>query len=131
MEKEKFTMTYSAPTKAERNEIEDIRKSYLPKAKENEKLEELKALDKKVKKTPKLWAYVFGVVFVLLFGFGLTMVLEWGNLILGVIISSLGVILMIANYFVYKKIFSKLKLKYKDKILSLSEELLNEKQGEN
>lgn len=131
MEKEKFTMTYSAPTKAERNEIEDIRKNYLPKAKENAKLEELKALDKKVKKTPKLWAYVFGVVFVLLFGVGLTMVLEWKRLILGVIISSLGVILMIANYFVYKKIFSKLKLKYKDRILSLSEELLNEKQGEN
>lgn len=131
MEKEKFKMTYSAPTKAERDEIEDIRKSYLPMNNENAKLDELKTLDKKVRKTPKLWAYIFGVIFVLLFGFGLTMVLEWKKYALGVIISAFGVILMIANYFIYRKIAEKLKQKYKDKILSLSEELLNEKQGEN
>lgn len=131
MEKEKFKMTYSAPTKAERDEIEDIRKSYLPANKENTKLDELKALDKKVRKTPKLWAYVFGVVFVLVFGLGLTMVLEWKNYVFGVIISLLGVILMTANYFIYKLTTNKLKQKYKDRILSLSEELLNEKQGEN
>lgn len=130
MGKEKFEFTYSAPTKEERAEIEDIRKEYLEKTATEKKLDELKALDKKVKILPRVLAYVFGTIAILVFGLGLTMVLEWGICVWGVAVGALGCIFMALNYFVYKKIKTAIQKKYKSRILTLSDELLNEGQDD-
>lgn len=122
----KFKYTYKAPSKEEREEIEDIRKEYLPKDEGEEKLETLRKLDNKVKNTPIIYSLSIGIIGVLVFGLGLTMVLEWNIIIWGVIVSVIGCFIMIPAYFIYKKIKERMVEKYKDKILTLSEELLNE-----
>lgn len=127
MDKDKFEYTYSAPTKSEREQIEDIRKNYLPKSDEENKLEKLKKLDNKVKNIPTIWSLCLGIGGILIFGLGLTMILEWNIVLWGVIVSIIGCIPMGLAYPIYKKTKNKLTEKYKDDILKLSEELLNEK----
>lgn len=122
----KFKYTYSAPSKEEREEIEDIRKGYLPKEEREEKLETLKKLDKLVKNIPVIYSLSDGIIGVLVFGLGLTMVLEWNMPVWGVIVSLLGVFIMSFAYLIYNLMKNKMMSKYKDEILSLSEELLNE-----
>lgn len=121
----KFKMTYSAPTKSERDEIEDIRKNYIL-APRNDKLDKLKALDKKAKLTPKLLAWTIGIVSLLVFGLGITMILEWKITLWGVIVSVVGIVPTILTFRFYKCIKAKFTAKYKDEILKLSSELLNE-----
>ena len=75
--KEGFEYGYSAPTAGERREIEGIRSKYMPADERQQKLERLKALDRKVKRPAVLLAAVLGVCGVLLFGLGMCMVLEW------------------------------------------------------
>lgn len=122
---EKFKMTYSAPTKSERDEIEDIRKKYILPQK-NEKFDRLKALDKKARLTPKLLAWAIGVISILVFGLGITMILEWNIILWGVVVSAAGLIPTVLTYNFYKFIKSNFTKKYKDEILKLSNELLNE-----
>ncbi len=126
MDNNKFEFTYKAPTKSERETIEDIRKNYLPKPEEENEFEKLKKLDGKVKNIPTIWGLCVGIVGVLIFGLGLTMVLEWNLLVSGIIVCVAGCIPMVGAYPVYKKSKSILTNKYKDKILALSEKLLNE-----
>ena len=71
----KFEFTYSAPTETERKEIEFIRNQYQTNNK-NEKLQQLKNLDKKVNNIPTCVAIILGVIGILVFGLGLTMILE-------------------------------------------------------
>lgn len=126
MNKNKFQFTYSAPTKTEREEIEDIRKNYLPEDEKESKLKKLKKLDEKVKNIPTMWSLCLGIGGVLIFGLGLTMILEWNLVALGVIIDIISCVPMGLAYFVYNRLKTKLTQKYKDEILALSEELLNE-----
>lgn len=126
MSEEKFEYTYTAPTKSEREEIEDIRKHYLKKTDSESKLERLKSLDNKVKNIPTVISLTVGIVGVLIFGLGLTMILEWNIMIWGVVVCTMGCIVMIPAYFIFKSLKQKLTAKYKDEILTLSDELLGE-----
>ena len=54
--KEGFEYSYSAPTAGERREIEGIRSKYMPADERQQKLERLKALDRKVKRPAVLLA---------------------------------------------------------------------------
>lgn len=125
MEKEKFEYTYSAPSKLEREEIEDIRRDYIEKTDTQIKFDRLKSLDKKVKLIPKLLAWSLGIVGILVFGLGLTMVLEWKLNVWGIIVGVMGTAMMVANYFIYKKIKTHVTKKHKNEILLLSDELLD------
>ncbi len=123
---EKFNFTYSAPTKNEREEIEDIRKNYLPKTEEDSKLVRLKKLDNKVKNTPMALSLSVGIIGTLIFGLGITMILEWKIIAFGIIVAIVGLIPVGFAHFTYKKLLNKLTEKYREEILKLSEELLNE-----
>lgn len=129
LEHDKFKFSYLAPTKYEREQIEDIRKNYLPKSQEENKFEKMKKLDSKVKNVPTIWGFVVGIIGILIFGLGMTMVLEWNIIIFGIAVCLIGLIPMIFAYFIYKKLKDKLTEKYKDEILNLSEELLNEEKS--
>lgn len=121
-----FKFSYSAPSSNERKEIESIRNNYLEKSHSSDnKLQELRRLDKKVKNTPNLVALIFGIIGILMFGLGLSMILEWKIIVWGVIVSIIGIIPVILAYPIYKIIFSSMKKKYSAQILKLSEELLN------
>lgn len=123
---ENFNYTYTAPTEAERREIESIRNAYLPQGEETNKLKRLISLDKKVNNTAKAIAISIGVVGLLIFGLGMSMVMEWAIYVWGVVIALVGCAVMAVAYPVMRLTLSKLKQKYGKEILQLSEELLND-----
>ena len=127
MENNQFNYTYSAPTEEERKEIASIRKQYVPVEKTETKLERLRRLDKLVKNTPTIVAITLGTVGSLIFGLGLTFILEWNIWLWGVICMAIGSIPMAISYPVYKWILKRYKRRYGTEILKLSEEILNEK----
>lgn len=122
---DKFTYEYSAPTKAERNEIEDIKRRYSTVNGTFDKLSRLRNLDKKVKNPPVIISLTLGIVGTLIFGLGLTMVLEWQILVWGIIVMLIGCAPMVAAYFAYNYVLNKNKSKYSKEILRLSDELLS------
>lgn len=123
--KNDFEYKYVAPTSEERKEIESIRKSYTQKPNIN-KLYYLRKLDYKVKNIPAIIGLIMGIVVLLIFGTGITMVLEWSIVIFGVIVGIIGISVMAIVYPVFLKISKYLKDKYSDEIIKLSEELLND-----
>ena len=121
-----FKYNYTAPTQKERTMIEHIKKQYEEKSEHSKKMERLRKLDSQVKNPPAIIALVFGIVGVLIFGFGLAMILEWGILLWGIILCVVGCIPMSLAYLIYNIIYQKQKEKYSEQILKLSSELLNE-----
>ena len=128
---DKFDYKYSAPTEEERREIDNIRRQYTPRDKSKTRLERLKKLDAKVKNTALAVSLTVGIVGCLIFGLGLTMVLEWNLLLWGVIVAAAGAIPMIFAYPLHKYALKKGKQKYAEEILKLSDELLNENDDKN
>lgn len=107
--------------------VEKIRSDYIEKSKEQSKLSELKALDKKVKVPSMIFAYIFGAIGALVLGVGMCLAMEViGNaMIAGVIIGLIGIIMVSINYPIYRKILAKRKEKYSSQIIAKSDELLN------
>jgi len=126
MKNNDFEYKYSAPTSDERREIESIRNSYISKNNDTCKLEYLRKLDRKVRNTPTIISLIIGILGTLTFGLGLSMILEWEILVGGIIVSLVGCVLAFIGYPVYLVISKHMKNKYTDKILKLTEELLND-----
>ena len=91
------------------------------------KLEELKALDKKVKVPARVFAYIFGVIGSLVLGVGMCLAMEviGDAMIAGIIIGLIGITMVVINYPWYHKILNKRKAKYSSQIIAKSDELLN------
>lgn len=106
--------------------IERIRASYTPK--ERTKLDELKTLDKKVKRPAKIFAYVFGSLSSLVLGTGMCLAMKviGDSMVLGIGIGLLGILLVSINYPMYKSILKNRKKKYANQIFELSNSLLNQ-----
>ncbi len=119
----KFKYSYSAPTKEERREIEDIRRRYGGN-KEQGSIERLRKLDSAVKNPPMILGLTLGIVGVLVFGTGLTMVLEWSLLAWGVVVMLVGCAMMAAAYPAYNVLYAFNKKKHAEEILNLTDELL-------
>ena len=121
-----FNFKYSAPSQEERKEIDSIRRQYLPQEKTETKMERLRRLDGLVKSVPTICSLVLGVVGMLIFGLGLTMILEWSIWLWGIVLMVIGSVPMAIAYPIYKLLLKKYKNRYGEEILRLSEELLNE-----
>jgi hypothetical protein len=123
----KFEYSYSAPTEAERKEIESIRRQYVAEEKREETdMEKLRRLDAKVRNMPTMYALIMGVFGILVFGLGLAMVLEWGMMLWGIVVMVVGALPMGLAYPIYQFTLKEGKKKYGAEILELSEKLLNE-----
>ena len=109
--------------------IERIRASYTEK--EITKLDELKKLDKKVKRPAQIFAYVFGSISSLVLGTGMCLAMKVIGaslsfaMPLGIGVGLLGILLVSINYPMYKKILKSRKEKYAQQIFELSDSLLN------
>lgn len=122
-----FSYKYSAK---ENTEVQEIRKKYLPE--QRNKMDELKELDAKVKSPASRFAYIFGCISAIIMGAGMSLVMtDIGQMIgldetmaLGIVIGVIGMILAIATYPIYKKMFTSRKRKYAEQILRLSEEIM-------
>lgn len=122
---EKFNYIYSVPTEEERKEILAIRNKYIPSDNVETKLDILRKLNDKVIKLPKIISIILGIVGVLIFGLGISMVLEWDIVISGVVISAVGVIIACVSYPIYNVILKHNKKKFSNEIIKLSDEILN------
>lgn len=129
MSENKFKYTYSAPTQEERREIESIRAAYErnPRA---EKLARLRRLNARVKNAAMSIALSLGIIGVLVFGLGMAMTLSWGMIAAGVAVSAAGIVPMALAAPAYNFILRRGKKKYGEEIVRLSEELLDEDEGE-
>lgn len=91
------------------------------------KLDELKNLDKLAKRRATVFAYVFGVIGTLILGLGMTFFLYWTeSFFWGFPFAIIGTIMMVISYPIYKRVHKKLKDKYKEEIIELSNSLLEE-----
>lgn len=119
--KESFNYNYSSINK---EEVEKIRNKYI-KTQESD-LDELRKIDAKVSNTSTYISISIGIIGVLVFGTGLSLVLSFNKFILGIIVSFFGLIIMGTGYLANKFVLNKMKQKYAPRILELSEKLLKE-----
>ena len=106
--------------------IQKIRSSY--ELKEITKLDELKALDKKVKRPAQVFAYVYGSISSLVLGTGMCLAMKviGNSMALGIGIGLVGIALTLTTYPIFKAILKKRKNKHSKKIFELSDSLLNQ-----
>lgn len=121
--------------KNEKKYVESLMEKYS--VKEVTSLDELKALDKRVSKPAKIFAYTFGSVGSLLLGIGMCATMkQLPQVILnhipssllfafGLIIGIIGIAAVSLNYFLYQKILNTRKAKYAEQIINLSNTILN------
>ena len=126
MENNKFTYTYSAPTEAQRREIESIRRQYKSETSAESKIERLRKLHSAVTGPATALSIAVGVIGILIFGLGLTCVLEFDKIVLGIILSILGAPPIAFAYPVYNTMLRRGKKKYGEEIVRLSDEILGE-----
>ena len=122
-----FEYTYSAQ---QSQEAQRIRAQYLPKT--ESALDELKRLDRKVKRPAAILAYMLGSLSAIIMGSGMSLVMTdigvmlgmTDPLIPGAVLGVIGMVMAIANYPVYKKVLAGRKAKYAEQIIALSDKLM-------
>ena len=97
---------------------------FIFKSEKETKLERLRALDNRVRSIPQIISLVLGIFGLLIFGLGLTMVLRWNLLVVGIIVMTIGFPVWLLAYPVHNYVLSEMKAKHGDEILKLSNELL-------
>jgi len=95
------------------------------------KVDELKALDKKVKNPARIFAYIFGVIGSLVLGTGMCLAMKiiaqtTQLMLAGIGIGLVGILMVSVNYYIYQKILNKRKKKYAEQIIEKSNEILNQ-----
>lgn len=124
---EKYDFTYTSLSAREKREVENIRQTYLPKEDlPKNSLEYLRTLNAKIQNIPATIALVIGVIGMLIFGVGLTMILEWDLLLWGIIVLIIGVPVMLIAYPLYCYLYKRYKEKYGEEIIRISDELLKD-----
>ena len=111
--------------------IQKIRTQYTEK--EHTDLDELKELDVKVKRPAVVFAYVFGIIAAIIMGAGMSLVMtDIGEMlgiskpmIPGIVIGIVGMLMSIVNYPIYKRFLESRRKKYADKIIALSDKIMN------
>lgn len=116
-----FEYTYSP---AQQAEIKEIREKYLPK--EEDKMEQLRKLDKSATAKGTKLSIIIGTVSSLIMGTGMSCCMVWSDTLLipGIIIGIVGMLGVAAAYPLYLHITKKERERIAPEILRLSEELL-------
>ena len=110
--------------------VQKIRTQYTEK--EQTGLDELKALDSKVKRPANAFAYVFGSISAIIMGGGMSLVMTEisetvgisNPMLYGIIIGIVGMFMAIINYPIYKGILGSRRKKYAGKIIALSDKIM-------
>lgn len=96
------------------------------------KFDELRALDREVRRPAEAFAYGFGTAGSLVLGTGMCFAMGViGNLMVpGIGIGLVGIAMVSGNYHLYRKFLEARKKKYSDRIFAMSDEILNRKVAE-
>lgn len=115
--------------------VEKIRTQYM--GKKTTGLDELRALDAKVKRPVNVFAYIFGSISAIIMGCGMSLVMTEiaaslpfaiDPMPVGIVIGCVGMILALVNYPIYLGLLNHRKKKYGARILELSERLMKEEE---
>jgi len=124
--KEGFNFTYSA---AQRQEVENIRKKYLPR--EGDKMEQLRKLHAIPTQKAQTASLAVGIIGALIMGTGMSLAMTdigagLGSLamLIGVAVGIVGMVLVALAYPLYNRVLRKWRKKIAPEILRLSDELL-------
>lgn len=104
---------------------EDIRRQYV--SREENKMEQLQKLDNKVKLPGKIIGSILGIIGALVMGAGMSLVMVWGNMTMGLALSIPGLAVLLLGFLVYYLITSSRKKKYADEIMRLSDDVMKKK----
>ena len=119
---EVFNYTYSASQQAE---IKSIREKYMPPTEEEDKMERLRRLDRRVTKTGTAVSIIVGIISTLVFGVGMCCTMVWEGLMFpGIIIGIVGIIGIVLAYPLYIHITKKQREKVAPEIMRLTDELM-------
>ena len=110
--------------------VQKIRNQYT--GREHTKLDELKALDSKVKRPANIFGYTFGTMGAVVMGSGMSLVMTDIGTILGlentmmpgIVIGVAGMALALVNYPIYKGILSSRRKKYAGEIMRISDKMI-------
>ena len=123
---ETFRYTYSAK---EQSEVEALRKKYLPP--EENKMEQLRKLDRSATGKAQAWAMALGVIGTLILGTGMSLCmtelsgfLGGTAMFIGIPVGLVGIVLVALAYPVYNRILKKERQRIAPEVLRLTEELL-------
>ena len=123
---ETFRYTYSAKEQAE---VEAIRKKYLPP--EENKMEQLRKLDRSATGKAQAWAIALGVIGTLILGTGMSLCmtelsgfLGGTAMFIGIPVGLVGIVLVALAYPVYNRILKKERQRIAPEVLRLTEELM-------
>lgn len=113
--------------------VQKIRTQYTEK--ENTQLDELKALDAKVKRPANVFAYVFGSLSAIIMGAGMSLIMtDIGSVIgmenvmvPGIVVGVVGMIMAIINYPIYKNMLASRREKYAEEVIALSDKIIDNK----
>lgn len=111
--------------------VQKIRTQYTEK--QRTELDELKALDAKVKKPANIFGYTYGSVSAIVMGAGMSLVMtDIGSvvglasaMVPGIAIGVVGMGMALTTYPIYKRILNSGKKKYAPEIMALSEKIMN------
>ena len=117
---ENFHYSYSAE---KQNEIEAIRKKYLPREEQEDKLEQLRRLDAGVTTPGTIASMALGIASVLIFGVGMCCFLVWDRFIPGALLCVAGVVGMLVAPWLYRRLVEKRRQEIAPEILRLTDEL--------
>ncbi len=112
--------------------VQKIRTQYTEK--EHTCLDELKALDARVKRPANVFAYLFGSIGAIVMGSGMSLVMTdigeilgmTDSLVPGIVIGVVGMSMAIVNYPLYKRMLTSRRAKYADQIMQLSDKIMEE-----
>lgn len=121
--KQDKTFQYSYSSK-QQDEVEAIKRKYMPK--QEDKLEQLRKLDKSAETPGTVVGLILGIIGTLVMGTGMSCVLVWADslFVVGILVGLLGIAMIALAYPAYKIVTKKQREKIAPMILSLSEELL-------
>ena len=117
--------TYQA-TERDQKRAESIRRQYV--SREENKMEQLQKLDSKVKLPGKIVGGILGVIGALIMGTGMSLVMVWGNMTMGLAFSIPGLAVLLLAFLVCYLITGSRKKKYADKIIRLSNDVVKKKE---
>ena len=109
--------------------VQKIRTQYTEK--QHTELDELKALDARVKKPANLFGYIYGSLSAIIMGSGMSLVMtEIGSIlgienamVPGILVGILGLVMALTTYPIYKRILDSRRKKYAPQILELSDKI--------
>lgn len=116
-----FHYTYSAQ---EQEELRKIRQKYMPQ--EEDKMAQLRRLDKSVTDKATAAALALGIVGALILGVGMCCVMVWQGIwfVPGIIIGAVGIAMAGAAYPVYGRVVKKQRERIAPEMLRLTDELM-------